>query len=144
MAVIVVSNCLLGCDCRYKGDNCKCDRILKLAKDNTIIAVCPEQMGGLSTPRDPAERVGDKLITCNGRDVTFEYRKGAETALFLAKLNKADFAIVKYRSPACGKGMIYDGSFSGKLIPGDGVFVEMLRENGIPCYSENELDDLSL
>ncbi len=144
MAVIVVSNCLLGCQCRYKGDDCKCEEILALAKDHTIIGVCPEQMGGLSTPRDPAERVGDKLITNKGKDVTFEYRKGAETALFLAKLNKADFAILKYRSPACGKGMIYDGTFSGKLIPGNGVFAELLEENGIPYFSENELDKLPL
>ena len=144
MAVIVVSNCLLGCDCRYKGDNCRNDRILELAKEHTLIPVCPEQMGGLPTPRDPAERVGDKLITNKGRDVTYEYHKGAEAALFLAKLNKADFAILKYRSPACGKGMIYDGSFGGKLIPGNGVFAELLEKNGIPFYSENELDELPL
>ena len=144
MAVIVVSNCLLGCDCRYKGDNCKNERILELVKDNTIIAVCPEQMGGLSTPRDPAERVGDKLITNKGKDVTFEYNKGAKSALFLATLNKADFAILKYRSPACGKGMIYDGTFGGKLFPGDGVFTELLKKEGIPVFSENELDQLPL
>ena len=144
MAVIVVSNCLLGCDCRYKGDNCKNERILELAKDNTIIAVCPEQMGGLSTPRDPAEIVGDKLITNKGNDVTYQYNKGAQAALFLTKLNRADFAILKYRSPACGKGMIYDGSFSGKLIPGDGVFTRLLKENNIPVYSENELDDIPI
>ena len=142
MAVIVVSNCLLGCDCRYKGDNCRCERILELAKEHTLIAVCPEQMGGLSTPRDPAERVKDKVISNKGRDVTEQYRKGSEAALFLTKLNKADFAILKYRSPACGKGMIYDGTFEGKLVPGNGVFAEMLLENGIPFYSENELDDL--
>ena len=144
MAVIVVSNCLLGCDCRYKGDNCRNDRILELAKEHTLIPVCPEQMGGLPTPRDPAERVGDKLITNKGRDVTYEYHKGAEAALFLTKLNKADFAILKYRSPACGKGMIYDGSFGGKLIPGNGVFAELLEKNSIPFYSENELDELPL
>ena len=144
MAVIVVSGCLLGCNCRYKGDNCKNEKILAWAKENTIIGVCPEQMGGLSTPRDPAEIVGDRLITKNGVDVTSQYHKGAEAALLLAKLNKADFAIVKYRSPACGKGMIYDGTFSGKLIPGDGIFVRLLKENHIPVYSENELDQLPL
>lgn len=69
MAVILASSCLLGCECRYKGDGCKCDALIKLAESNTIIGVCPEQMGGLPTPRDPAERQGDKVISCAGKDV---------------------------------------------------------------------------
>ena len=81
MAVILASSCLLGCECRYKGDGCKCDALIKLAESNTIIGVCPEQMGGLPTPRDPAERQGDKVISCVGKDVTKAYTKGAETAL---------------------------------------------------------------
>lgn len=95
MAVILASSCLLGCECRYKGDGCKCDALIKLAESNTIIGVCPEQMGGLPTPRDPAERQGDKVISCAGKDVTKEYTKGAETALYFAKLNHVDFAVMK-------------------------------------------------
>lgn len=144
MAVIVVSNCLLGCTCRYKGDDCKNEAILKLAETNTIIGVCPEQMGGLSTPRDPSEIVGEKVISSAGRDVTAEYTKGAQTALFLAQLNKADFAILKAKSPSCGKGLIYDGTFTGNKIPGDGVTVRLFKEHNIPVFTEDELDRLPL
>ena len=117
MAVILASSCLLGCECRYKGDGCKCDALIKLAESNTIIGVCPEQMGGLPTPRDPAERQGDKVISCAGKDVTKAYTKGAETALYFAKLNHVDFAVMKAKSPSCGKGLIYDGTFTGNKIP---------------------------
>ena len=144
MAVIVVSNCLLGCTCRYKGDDCKNEAILKLAETNTIIGVCPEQMGGLSTPRDPSEIVGEKVISSAGRDVTAEYTKGAQTALFLAQLNKAAFAILKAKSPSCGKGLIYDGTFYGNKIPGDGVTVRLFKEHNIPVFTEDELDRLPL
>ena len=89
MAKIIVSGCLFGCDCRYKGDNCKCEELLALADEHILIPVCPEQMGGLSTPRDPADIVGDKVISNHGKDVTYEYTKGAETALYIAKLNNA-------------------------------------------------------
>lgn len=144
MAVILVSNCLLGCACRYSGDDCRCEEILKLAEHHTLIGVCPEQMGGLPTPRDPAEIVGDRLITCSGRDVTENYKKGSEIALHLAKLNHVDFAILKYKSPACGTGTIYDGSFSGRLVQGSGVFSQLVQKEGIPCFTENELDQLPL
>ena len=144
MAVIIVSNCLLGCTCRYKGDDCRNEQILKLAESNTIIGVCPEQMGGLSTPRDPSEIVGDKVISSAGRDVTAEYMRGAETALFLAELNHADFAILKAKSPSCGKGLIYDGTFTGNKIPGDGVTVQLFKKHNIPVFTEDELDLLPL
>jgi len=144
MAVILASSCLLGCECRYKGDGCKCDALIKLAESNTIIGVCPEQMGGLPTPRDPAERQGDKVISCAGKDVTKAYTKGAETALYFAKLNHVDFAVMKAKSPSCGKGLIYDGTFTGNKIPGNGVTVELLNANGIPVFTEDELDQLSL
>ena len=130
MAVILASSCLLGCECRYKGDGCKCDALIKLAESNTIIGVCPEQMGGLPTPRDPAERQA--------------YTKGAETALYFAKLNHVDFAVMKAKSPSCGKGLIYDGTFTGNKIPGNGVTVELLNANGIPVFTEDELDQLPL
>lgn len=144
MAVILVSSCLLGCACRYKGDDCKNERILALTKEHVLLGVCPEQMGGLETPRAPSEIVGDKVMSNAGRDVTAEYRKGAEAALYLAQLNRADFAILKAKSPSCGKGLIYDGTFSGSKVPGNGVTAALLLENGIPVYTEEELDRLPL
>lgn len=138
MARILVSNCLLGCICRYKGDSCENARVLALADNHVLIGVCPEQNGGLSTPRNPSERVGDKVISNAGKDVTAEYTLGAETALKLAKLNKVDFAILKANSPSCGKGIIYDGTFTGAKKPGNGVTVDLLQENGIPVYTEDE------
>ena len=91
MAVILASSCLLGCECRYKGDGCKCDALIKLAESNTIIGVCPEQMGGLPTPRDPAERQGDKVISCAGKDVTKAYTKGAEDGAVLCEAEPRGF-----------------------------------------------------
>ena len=142
MARILVSACLLGCECRYKNDGCPNEEIISLAKDNEIIPVCPEQMGGLSTPRLPSERVGDKVIMSDGTDVTSQYMKGANTALYLAKTLKADYAILKAKSPSCGHGLIYDGTFTGNKIPGNGVTTELLLKNGIAVYSEEELDKI--
>lgn len=144
MAKILVSNCLLGCDCRYKGDGCKSERILELAKEHTLIGVCPEQMGGLSTPRNPAEIVGDKVIASDGTDVTQQYNKGALAALYLADLNHVDFAILKAKSPSCGSGKIYDGTFNGVLIDGNGVTTQLLTSHGYKVYNENNLDELPL
>lgn len=138
MATILVSACLLGCACRYKGDAQKSDAVCALAAHHTLIPVCPEQMGGLSTPRDPAEIVSGRVVSCAGRDVTESYQKGAETALYLAKLCRADFAILKANSPSCGKGIIYDGTFSGKKTAGNGIAAALLLENSIPVYTENE------
>ena len=138
MAVILVSSCLLGCNCRYKGDGCRNERVLKLKDKHILIPVCPEQMGGLETPRNPSERVNDKVLSNAGRDVTEQFRKGAETALFLAQLNHADFAVFKANSPSCGKGIIYDGTFTGGKKEGNGMTTDLLLENGIPVYTEDE------
>ena len=138
MATILVSGCLLGNECRYKGDGCRCEKVLKLTETHTLIAVCPEQMGGLATPRDPSERVGDRVLSCKGADVTEQFQKGAETALYLAKLNQADFAIFKANSPSCGKGTIYDGTFSGGKTAGNGVTADLFLKNGIPVFTEDE------
>ena len=139
MAKILVSNCLLGFPCRYKGDRCKNAKVLELANGNTLIGVCPEQMGGLSTPRNPAEIVGNSVISCTGIDVTEQYNRGAKQALELALMNNVDYAVLKSKSPSCGKGIIYDGTHTGKLIEGDGVTVRLLKENGIPVYTEEEI-----
>ena len=138
MAVILVSSCLLGCQCRYKGDGCRNERVLKLAEHHTLIPVCPEQMGGLETPRNPSERVNDRVLSNAGRDVTEQFRKGAETALFHAQLNHVDFAVFKANSPSCGKGIIYDGTFTGGKKEGNGMYTDLLMENGIPVYAEDE------
>lgn len=142
MAKIIVSGCLLGCDCRYKGDNCKCDKLLELADNHTLIPVCPEQLGGLSTPRDPAEIVGDKVISNHGKDVTYEYTKGAEMALYIAKINNADAVVFKANSPSCGKGIIYDGTFTGNKKNGNGIAAEMFSDNGFSVFTEDEISEL--
>lgn len=144
MAKILVSNCLLGCDCRYKGDGCACDEVIALAEKHTLIGVCPEQAGGLATPRPPAEIQGDKIINNIGDDVTEQYMRGAQTALYLAKLNKVDFAILKAKSPSCGTGRIYDGTFTGAMCDGNGVSAQLLIDNGFTVYNEDNLDKLPL
>lgn len=142
MAKIIVSACLLGCDCRYKGDNCGKEEILALAKEHTLIPVCPEQFGGLSTPRNPSEIVGEKVISNQGKDVTYEYQKGAETALKIAEINHADAVIFKANSPSCGKGIIYDGTFTGNKRDGNGIAADLFLKNGYAVFTEEELRDL--
>ena len=142
MAKIIVSGCLLGCDCRYKGDNCRCDELLDLAKDHTLIPVCPEQLGGLSTPRDPAEIVGDKVISNHGKDVTYEYNKGAELALYIANVNNADAVVFKANSPSCGKGIIYDGTFTGNKTEGNGIAAELFLKEGFSVFTTSRSTNL--
>lgn len=142
MANIIVSACLFGCDCRYKGDNCKKEELVALAKRHTLVPVCPEQLGGLSTPRNPAEICGDKVLSNAGKDVTNEYTKGAETALYIAKTVGADAAVLKANSPSCGKGVIYDGTFTGQKTAGDGVTAKAFAASGIKVFTEDEIDAL--
>ena len=111
-------------------------------KKHTLIPVCAEQLGGLPTPRIPAERVGDEVIRQDGIPVTEAYRRGAEEVLRLARLYHADGAILKAKSPSCGTDEIYDGSHSRRLVPGMGVTTELLRENGFWVVSENDLDKI--
>ncbi|MBR4992133.1 MAG: DUF523 domain-containing protein [Clostridia bacterium] len=139
---ILVSACLLGCSCRYDGKSKPNDAVLALMEQHTLIPICPEQMGGLATPRVPAERRGDGVFTETGGDVTAQYRRGAEEALRLAKLYGCTHAILKERSPSCGSGQIYDGSFSRTLMDGDGVTAQLLKENGITVLGESEVEGL--
>ena len=136
---ILVSACLLGENCRYKGDNCKNEKVVALKEENELIAVCPEVLGGLSTPRAPAERVKEKVLANNGKDVTENYKKGAEIALEIAKENHIDYCIFKSKSPSCGCGMIYDGTFSGKTVYGNGVTTELFLKNGYRVVDENSI-----
>ena len=144
MEYILVSACLLGLGCRYDGQKKENQEVLGLLKrkDVVLIPVCPEQAGGLPTPRKPSERTGDRVLTCEGRDVTEEYRKGAETALRLAELYGCRKAILKEKSPSCGAGRIYDGTFTRTLKEGDGVTAELLKANGISVYGEREWERL--
>lgn len=139
---ILISACLLGCRCRYDGASKPQPWIAALAERHTLVPVCPEQLGGLSTPRPPAERRGDRVVTRAGGDVTAQYRRGAEEALRLCRLLGCDAALLKERSPSCGSGAIYDGTFTGTVTAGDGVTAELLRKNGIPVYGETQADQL--
>jgi len=139
---IMISACLLGLCCRYDGNSKECAAAIRLSDEHDLIPVCPEQLGGLSTPRTPCERQGDKVISKEGDDRTVAYRLGAEQALKLFRLLRCDCAVLKARSPSCGCGMIYDGSFSGSLIDGNGVFAETLLREGIHVLTEEELTDL--
>ena len=136
---ILVSSCLLGENCRYKGDNCRNEKVLALKGEHELIGVCPEVMGGLSTPRAPSERVGDKVLSSEGKDVTENYRAGAEAALEIAKKEKVDYCIFKAKRPSCGCGKIYDGTFSGKLVEGNGVTSELFLKNGFSIKTEESL-----
>ena len=144
MANILVSACLLGIECRYKGDGCLCEGIKALAERHTLIPVCPEQLGGLATPRPPAERQGDKVLNREGQDVTEAYALGAQRALRIARLNHVSAAVMKAKSPSCGSGRVYDGTFSGRLIPGDGVCAQALKQAGIAVFSEEDYGEAGL
>lgn len=109
-----------------------------------MIPVCPEVLGGLPTPRPPAEQQGDRVVNRLGQDVTDAYRRGAEQTLLLARLYDAKVAILKAKSPSCGKGLIYDGSFSGHLVSGDGISAALLRASGLRVLSEQELTEQCL
>ena len=139
---ILVSACLLGVRCRYDGGSKPQEPLLRLMEKYTLIPVCPEQLGGLSTPRLPSERIADRVVMNDGTDVTEAYRRGAEEVLRLARLFGCRLAVLKERSPSCGSGTIYDGSFSGRLTGGDGVTAALLRENGIAVYGESALESL--
>ena len=139
---VLVSACLLGVNCGYKGDGQKLEGIERLMERAGVIPVCPEVYGGLPTPRVPAERCGDKVLMRDGRDVTEQFYKGANEALHLAKLFDVKYALLKERSPSCGMGEIYDGSFSGGKTAGSGVAAEMLTANGVHVYGESRFEEL--
>jgi uncharacterized protein YbbK (DUF523 family) len=139
---ILVSACLLGVSCRYNGTGELEESIKGLMKQHNLIPVCPEIYGGLQTPREPAERVKDKILTKSSVDVTQNYQRGAVEILKLAKLYDCNYAILKERSPSCGYGQIYDGTFTGKLIEGNGVLAEELSKHGISILGESRISEL--
>lgn len=139
MERILVSACLLGVSCRYDGIGKADKNVLKLMDKYELIPVCPEIMGGLATPRDPAEIIDGRVITKGGRDVTAEYARGAEETLKLAKLYGCKKAILKERSPSCGFAKIYDGTFSHTEVEGNGLTANLLSENDIVVIGESNL-----
>ncbi len=136
---ILVSACLLGKNCKYDGTNNYNKKIEEYLKDYDVILVCPEEMGGLSTPRIPSEIKGDKVIGKNGIDVTAEYKKGAQAVLDIVNKYGIKKAILKSRSPSCGKDMVYDGTFSHKLIKGNGITAKLLIENKVEVISSDNI-----
>lgn len=132
---LLVSACLLGENCKYSGGNNYRPETEALRERFEVIPVCPERLGGLPTPRVPSERVGDRVLTRDGRDVTAAFRAGAEKTLAIARAAGARRAVLQDRSPSCGCGRIYDGAFSGRLVPGQGVTAQLLRENGLEVES---------
>lgn len=137
---ILVSACLLGIHCKYSGGSNLTQGLAEAlqAAGHNLVPVCPEVYGGLPTPRAPAERVGERVLAKDGRDVTAEYRNGAAAAVRLAQLTGCTAAVLKANSPSCGHGTIYDGAFSGKKIPGSGVAAELLEQNGIAVYTDED------
>lgn len=144
MKRILISACLLGTACRYDGRGNQHDDVLALLQqeDICLIPVCPEQLGGMPTPRIPSERRGERVVNRAGVDVTESFSRGAQQALRIARLYGCDTAILKERSPSCGCGRIYDGSFTGTLIDGDGVTTALLRRNGLHVIGEGQIRSL--
>ena len=139
---ILISACLVGINCKFNGENnlLNKDVLDEISKRYHLLFVCPEVYGGLSTPREPAE-MNNGVVVCkfSGKDVSKNFKSGAEICLKIAKLNGCKKAILKSKSPSCGSGQIYDGSFSKRLILGDGITVKLLKENEILVYSEDEI-----
>ena len=138
---VLVSACLLGVNCRYNGIPKEDGAVKELLnrEDITLIPVCPEQLSGLSTPRTPSERNGKSVVSSEGEDRTAAFLRGAEETLRIAKLYGCEVAILKERSPSCGNKQVYDGSFSGTVVPGEGVTAELLRKNDVKVFGESDL-----
>ena len=136
---IMVSACLIGENCKYNGKNNKNEKVLALLEGNEVIPICPEVMGGLPTPRVPAEVVRDVVTTRDGRVVDEEFRRGARLSLAIAQREKPDLIILQSRSPSCGARQRYDGTFTGTLIDRPGVTAELLIENGFEPVDVGDL-----
>ncbi len=140
--MVIVSACLTGCNCKYSGGNNLCPEIAKLAEEENAFLVCPETAGELPVPRPPAEIIDGRVIDCDGRDVTDAFVRGSKKCFDEAlaeagrRSEKIEKAILKAKSPSCGTGLIYDGTFSGVTIEGNGIFADMLAKQGIPLFDE--------
>lgn len=131
-----VSACLCGFPCRYDGKSKPDERIKALYEEGRALPVCPEKLGGLKTPRTPCEIINGRVISSDGEDRTNEYLLGSQKVLELCKKHGIKKAILKQNSPSCGSTHIYDGTFSGTLIEGEGCLTALLRKNGIEVTGE--------
>lgn len=138
---LLVSACLLGENCKYSGGNNYSPAVAALGERYELIPVCPEVLGGLPTPRVPSERTGEQVMGRDGTDVTAAFRLGAERALETALAQGITRAVLKERSPSCGSGQIYDGAFTGRVIPGQGVTAELLSARGLAVYGESRIQE---
>lgn len=139
---IIVSACLLGIRSRYNGEEAVSEEVSLLSRKYELIPVCPELLGGLSVPRPPAEILGGRVIDKEGADVTANFILGAEKTAEIAERHGCSQAVLKARSPSCGAGVIYDGTFSGKRISGNGITADRLFSLGINIVSEDNLNAL--
>ena len=137
--MILVSACLAGAECRYNGKAFPVEQVLSLFKEGKALPVCPEILAGFSAPRAPGEILNGRVISPDGADETDRYIEGAKKALAVALAAGCTEAILKAKSPTCGSGKIYDGTFTHRIIEGDGVFAAMLKEHGIRVITEEEL-----
>ena len=142
MEKILISACLVGDNCKYNGGNNLNPQLEALLEKYELIPFCPEVEGGLTTPRNPSEIKGSRVVMDNDKDVTREFEWGARKALMLCLYLKIKIAVLKEYSPSCGTHQVHDGSFSNKLVDGMGVTAKLLKENGIKVYSEDEIDQL--
>ncbi len=138
---IMVSACLAGVNCKFDGGNNRNEKVIRLKEGNEVITVCPEQMGGLPTPRVPSEIRNSVVMSKDGRNVNAEFRLGAQKCLAIAVREQPDLIVLQSRSPSCGVKQRYDGTFSGKLIDEPGVTAQLLIENGFRCV---DVEDLKL
>ena len=137
--IIAVSACLLGDNCKYNGGNNYSEKVAQFLKGHNVIPVCPEVMGGLPTPREPSEIVNGTVMHKDGSSVDEEFRKGADLALKKVLEAGAELVILQSRSPSCGVQTVYDGTFTGKIISGQGVFAKLLIENDIKVLDVSEI-----
>ena len=141
---IILSACLAGENCKYNGGNNHNEKLMEALRDHQVIKVCPEVMGGLPTPRIPSEITGGRVMNRAGEDVDGNFRLGARLALEKAREAGCDLAVLQPRSPSCGCGQIYDGSFSGVLVPGNGIFADLLKKNGLTCMTPEDFLQLNI
>ena len=139
---LLISDCLLGRSCKYNGGSTYTPLVEELKKRFDLVPVCPECLGDLPIPHDPSERVGESVLSKTGADVTAAFQRGAEKTLAIARREGVKRAVLKERSPSCGCGSIYDGTFTGAVVPGNGVAAELLLSHGVEIFGESRIGEL--
>ena len=139
--MILVSACLAGEKCKYSGGDNLHPEIARLVKEGRAVMVCPEQLGGLPTPRCPSEIIAGRVVNTRGEDVSANFEEGARKARAVCRQHHCTAAVLKGLSPSCGCHGIYDGTFSHKVVAGKGVFAQLLEKEGVACMDENEYEE---